>query len=67
MTAVESWGVKPTNQAEETSSLSLVAVPVLPAAGRSSAERGRAGALLDDLLHGVGDVGVDVGVEARRC
>ena len=37
MTAVESWGVKPTNQAEETWSLSLVAVPVLPAAGRSRA------------------------------
>ena len=37
ITAVETCGVMPTNHDEETSSSSLVAVPVLPAAGRSRA------------------------------
>ena len=36
MTEVASCGVKPVNHDEATSSFEIVAVPVLPAAGRSS-------------------------------
>ena len=43
--------------------LALVAVPVLPAAGRPSASALRAGAGLDDLLQGVADVAAMSGSE----